>query len=425
LYDERFAQLPDFDFWVRFCLKYELYIIPEKLVKFRIRSDEKNASAGTKQNIVRFYNEWSLIAYHYLSIPSFTELKKIFPEVRLGAAKTDTSLIPFYIAKLALSSTNNALRKFGIDTIYQLFYRTDNAESINKYLKLEYTDLYKISGEIDAFNVFSDWYSYIFVDSGSGYNNDEQEIVGIDLAEKNFILNFNLSKYPVIKSLRWDPVKNRLCDISITKISYQDSNFVWHNIERGLLSSNARKVEDPVFYFDTVDPFVFIPIRAKLSSIRIEGSWDIHQVPLRDLYSELKSVKQAGCEKERELQNLTAHAHALEETVTLKDHQIQNLTVHAHALEETVTLKDHQIHEMDHQIQNLTSENKEVKQKISDIENSIVWQITTKFHRRVIERLFLQGTQRRIFYDSCIRRGKKIFISRKEEQKINAEGNLQ
>jgi glycosyltransferase involved in cell wall biosynthesis len=53
LYDERFAQLPDFDFWVRFCLNYELSIIPEKLVKFRIRSDEKNASAWTKQNIIR------------------------------------------------------------------------------------------------------------------------------------------------------------------------------------------------------------------------------------------------------------------------------------------------------------------------------------------------------------------------------------
>ena len=82
LYDERFAQLPDFDFWVRFCLNYELSIIPEKLVKFRIHSDEKNASAWTKQNIIRINNEWSLIAHHFLSIPSLTELKKIFPEVQ-------------------------------------------------------------------------------------------------------------------------------------------------------------------------------------------------------------------------------------------------------------------------------------------------------------------------------------------------------
>jgi uncharacterized protein YoxC len=418
LYDERFAQLPDFDFWIRFCLKYELYIIPEKLVKFRIRSDEKNASAGTKKNIVRFYNEWSLIANHYLSIPSFTELKKIFPELRLGAAKTDTSLIPYFIAKLALSSTNNALRKFGIDTLYQLFYRTDNTDSISKHLKFGYIDLYKISGEIDTFNVFYDWYSYIFVDSGSGYNDNEQEIVGIDLAEKNFVLEFNLSKYPVIKSLRWDPVKNRLCDISITRISYKDSNAVWHNLDPEFLSSNAKKVEDSVFYFDIVDPFVFISIQAKLSSIRIEGSWNIYELPLRDLYSEFKSVKQTVCEKEKQLQNLTVHAHVLEETVIEKDHQIQNLTVHAHALEETVTDKEYQI-------QNLTSENNDVKQKISDIENSIVWQITTKFHQRVIERLFRQGTQRRIFYDSCISHGKKIFKPRKEEQKINAEGNLQ
>ena len=414
-------------------------IIPEKLVKFRIRSDEKNASAGTKQNIVRFYNEWSLIAYHYLSIPSFTELKKIFPEVRLDAAKTDTSLIPYYIAKLALNSTNNALRKFGMDTLYQLFYRPDNTDSISKHLKLEYPDLYKISGEIDAFNIFYDWYSYIFIDSGSGYNDDEQEIVGIDLTVKNFVINFDFSKYPLIKSLRWDPVKNRLCDISITRISYKDSNAVWHNLNPELLSSNAKKVEGTVYYFDTVDPFIFISIQVKFSSIRIEGSWNIYELPLRDLYSEFKSVKQAGCEKERELQNLTVHAHALEETINQKDHQIhemdhqihemdhqihemdhqiQNLTVHTHALELTVTQKDHQI-------LNLTSENKEVKQKISDLENSIVWQITTKFHQRIIERLFLQGTQRRIFYDSCIRRGKKIFTPRKEEEKINAEGNLQ
>jgi len=418
LYDERFAQLPDFDFWIRFCLKYELYIIPEKLVKFRIRSDEKNASAGTKQNIVRFYNEWSLIAYHYLNIPSFTELKKIFPDVRLGAAKTDTSLIPYYIAKLALSSTNNALRKFGIDTLYQLFYSTDNTDSISKHLKLGYIDLYKISGEIDAFNVFSDWYSYIFIDSGSGYNDDEQEIVGIDLAEKNFVLDFNLLKYPVIKSLRWDPVKNRLCDISITRITFKDFDAIQHTLDLELLSSNAKKVEENIFYFDTVDPFIFIPIQAKLSSLRIEGKWNIHELPLRDLYSEFKSVKQMVCDKDHQIENLTVYSHSLEETVTQKDHQIQNLTVHAHALEETVTDKDNQI-------QNLTSENNDVKQKISDIENSIVWQITTKFHQRVIERLFRQGTQRRIFYDSCIRQGKKMFIQRKEEQKINAEGNLQ
>lgn len=411
LYDERFAQLPDFDFWIRFCLKYELYIIPEKLVKFRIRSDEKNASAGTKQNIVRFYNEWSAIAYHYLTIPSFTELEKIFPEIRFDTGKHKISLIPYYIARLALSSSNNAVRKFGLDTLYQLFRRTDNAESINKHLELGYTDLYKISGGIDAFNVFSDWYSHIFIDSGSGYNNDEQVIVGIDLSEKNFVLDFDLSKYPVIKSLRWDPLKNRLCDISITRITYKDSNDIWHNLDIKLLSSNAKRTEGAVFHFDTVDPFIFILIETKLSFIRIEGTWNIQELPLRDLYSDFKSVTQVVCEKEKQVQNLTTHVHALEGTINEKNHQIQNLTIHVHSLEETVAENDTEI--------------KDVQQKISDIENSIVWQITTKFHQRVIERIFRQGTQRRIFYDGCIRRGKKILSHTKKRVKDNAETNLQ
>jgi hypothetical protein len=204
----------------------------------------------------------------------------------------------------------------------------------------------------------------------------------------------------VIKSLRWDPVKNRLCDISITRISYKDFDAVWHNLDLELLSSNAKKVEENVFYFDTVDPFIFILIQAKLSSIRIEGIWNIHELQLRDLYSEFKCIKQMVCDKDQQLQIMTVHIHSLEETVAEKDYQIQNMAVHIHSLEETVAEKDHQI-------QNMTTEINEVKQKISDIENSIVWQITTKFHNRVIERIFCQGTRRRIFYDGCIRWGKK------------------
>lgn len=44
-YKPMFHHLPDFEFWVRFCLKFEVHILPEKIVGFRIFSDGANLSA--------------------------------------------------------------------------------------------------------------------------------------------------------------------------------------------------------------------------------------------------------------------------------------------------------------------------------------------------------------------------------------------
>ncbi|MDR0564590.1 MAG: glycosyltransferase, partial [Azoarcus sp.] len=38
-------QLPDFDMWTRLCLKYEIHVLPEPLVRFRWHGDGSNSSA--------------------------------------------------------------------------------------------------------------------------------------------------------------------------------------------------------------------------------------------------------------------------------------------------------------------------------------------------------------------------------------------
>ncbi|MEI6533335.1 MAG: glycosyltransferase, partial [Candidatus Roizmanbacteria bacterium] len=51
LYDERLAQLPDYQLWVRFILKYELDVLPEKLIKYRFRANNANASNADRPEV--------------------------------------------------------------------------------------------------------------------------------------------------------------------------------------------------------------------------------------------------------------------------------------------------------------------------------------------------------------------------------------
>ena len=46
-------QLGDFDLWVRLCLKHEIYVLPQRLTRFRIRQNEANASANKPENRIR------------------------------------------------------------------------------------------------------------------------------------------------------------------------------------------------------------------------------------------------------------------------------------------------------------------------------------------------------------------------------------
>jgi glycosyltransferase involved in cell wall biosynthesis len=66
-----FAQLGDFDMWVRLCLRYEIYILPERLTSFRVRSGETNASGNRPSTAIRMQFELFQILHSYLQIPFF------------------------------------------------------------------------------------------------------------------------------------------------------------------------------------------------------------------------------------------------------------------------------------------------------------------------------------------------------------------
>ncbi len=81
LLDARLAQVPDLDFWIRLTRRFEIHVLPETLLSFRIRDQQQNASAGRPEVIVRDLWERQRILRHYLGwdIDSFAA---VFPEYR-------------------------------------------------------------------------------------------------------------------------------------------------------------------------------------------------------------------------------------------------------------------------------------------------------------------------------------------------------
>lgn len=64
LYDNRFRQLPDYHMWLRMLQKFEIIIIQEPLVKFRLH---RNTSSPSPENSQRDVTEWRYIIDQFIT----------------------------------------------------------------------------------------------------------------------------------------------------------------------------------------------------------------------------------------------------------------------------------------------------------------------------------------------------------------------
>ncbi len=148
------ANLPDFDLWVRLCLRYEIHILDQKLINFRHFRNENNASGDNLPNHARIWYEGRRILDHYYSLTRPEEFVKVFPE---SAAYGDFSSedIPFILGKLAISTGMNYKILWGLDTIYDQLQVAENAERIRMKFGFTYMDLIKYTGTHDVFGIGS------------------------------------------------------------------------------------------------------------------------------------------------------------------------------------------------------------------------------------------------------------------------------
>lgn len=151
-YRDIFLQLDDFDLWVRLCMKYEIHVLPEKLVRFRILDNEKNASASRSDSRIRSTFEIFKALNHYREIPDIPTLIKIFPESE-QIVKNEKDDVQFILGKIAINSRNNPTSNlFGMLLLSEVLTDPERASHVYDLHGFTKKDFYEITGSMDVFS---------------------------------------------------------------------------------------------------------------------------------------------------------------------------------------------------------------------------------------------------------------------------------
>lgn len=148
LYDRRLGQITDFELWIRMCLQFEIHILEEPLLKFRVRAGEANQSGDKLETAVRVENERLVALRNYANIADKQYLHKIFPEISNESPTGYPTL--YHLAIHAIKTGGGVQQAFGLEMLFQLMSDATMATTLER-LGFHYVDLIALSGKCDFF----------------------------------------------------------------------------------------------------------------------------------------------------------------------------------------------------------------------------------------------------------------------------------
>ena len=139
-YDPRLAQVPDLDLWIRLAMKYEIHVLDEPLVRFRILDAQRNASAARPEVVIRDAWERRHVLDRFLAITA-QDFAFAFPEYA-GRAELRQVLL----AQRALGLVYPFYLQFGLDTLYRQLAADGSGP--------EYAAFIRLTGATDPYRLF-------------------------------------------------------------------------------------------------------------------------------------------------------------------------------------------------------------------------------------------------------------------------------
>ena len=149
LYRFGLAQLGDFDMWIRLCMRYDIHVLAEKLVRFRVHDEQ--TSCSSPETRVRALYEFYKLLQSYRGLTSF-DLVKVFP----SAAKfhrNDETDVKFALAMVALEEGLFAVtRLFGLDLLFEIISDPQRAAAIKRSYDFDYKGFIALTAIHDVFS---------------------------------------------------------------------------------------------------------------------------------------------------------------------------------------------------------------------------------------------------------------------------------
>ncbi|OOG48536.1 hypothetical protein B0E50_07995 [Rhodanobacter sp. C01] len=152
-YKAWFWQINDFDLWVRLLLRHDIRVLPERLVRFRVRENEANRSGNRRDSRVRSTYEYFKLLENYRDIPSFVDVCAIFPEAQKYDRGTQTDLL-FALGLTALEVLTLPFAKlFALDLLREAISDPIRSAAIKSAYGFGIKDLVRLTGEHDVFSL--------------------------------------------------------------------------------------------------------------------------------------------------------------------------------------------------------------------------------------------------------------------------------
>lgn len=154
-YDPRFANCADFQFWIRLTAKYDIHIIPKKLIQFRILEKEGNMSGGSLASQKRLrWEDYQAKLLFFDNLLSENDFFMAFPETKKFVPKQHESpLTAYLLARLALEKNDPYFDALGLRALFEMMENNETAERLKKYYDFSYNDLILLTGKTNPFQI--------------------------------------------------------------------------------------------------------------------------------------------------------------------------------------------------------------------------------------------------------------------------------
>ena len=153
LYRFGFAQVGDFDMWVRVCLQFEIHILPDKLIRFRVLNNEANASGNRPEVRTRGIYELYKVLQNYRSIEHYDDLVKVFPSAHSYDRGEETD-VEFALAMMACEEKPFTFTQlFGVDLLFEAISDRRRSVNLERVYGFNYKSFVALTAKQDVFSL--------------------------------------------------------------------------------------------------------------------------------------------------------------------------------------------------------------------------------------------------------------------------------
>jgi len=132
-------------------MRYEIHVLPERLVRFRVRDNDANSSASTRETRTRGSYEIHKLLQRYRELRSFDDVVRIFPSAAKYYRAKEID-VEFPLAMAVLEETRSAITQlFGLDLLFEIISDPERATAIKRLYGFDYKDFIALTAMHDVF----------------------------------------------------------------------------------------------------------------------------------------------------------------------------------------------------------------------------------------------------------------------------------